>query len=112
MDKKNFVSIDWVLKKLGFDERPKKLAFESIVDLVSSKEIDLYFDKLILGTDKSVELEMQYEASGAFLGALIGNGFSYKHDGVKLASALYVTSLYDTQNLQFRNIALTINHFM
>jgi hypothetical protein len=61
MDKENFASIDWVLKKLAFDEMPRKLAFESVADLVSSKEIDLYFNKPIRGTDKSAELEMQYE---------------------------------------------------
>ena len=96
MDKENFVSMDSALKKLGFDEMPKKLAFESVADLVSSREIDLYFDTSIQGTDKSVELEMQYEASGAFLGALIGNGYSHQHDGVKLATASYFSSRFDT----------------
>lgn len=96
MNEENFVSTDWVLKKLGFGDMPMKMAYESIADLVTSKEINLYFDSPVRGTDKSVEIEMQYEASGAFLGALIGNGHSYQHDGVKSATALYIYSLFDT----------------
>ena len=106
MDKENFVSIDWVLKKLGFDDMPKKLALESVANLVSSKEIDLYFDKSTQGTDKSVDLEMQYEASGVFLGALIGNGYSYQHDGAKLATALCVCSLSDTPKFAIQEYSI------
>ncbi|MFT6907460.1 MAG: hypothetical protein ACJAS1_004141 [Oleiphilaceae bacterium] len=95
MDRESYVSIDWTLEKLGFDEMPKKMAFESVADLVSSNEIDLYFDKSIQGTDQSAKLEMQYEENGDFLGALIGNGYSYQHVGVKLATALCVCSQFD-----------------
>ena len=111
MNEKNFVSIDWTLKKLGIDEMPKKLAFKSVADLVSSKEIDLYFDKSIQGTDKSVELEMQYEASGAFLGALIGNGYSYQHDGVKLATVLCISSLFDTPKFAIQEYSFNDESF-
>jgi len=111
MDKENFVSIDSVLKKLGFDEMPKKLAFESVADLVSLKEIDLYFDISIQGTDKSVELEMQFEASGAFLGVLIGNGYSYQHDDVKLATALYIFSLFDSPKFAIQEYSFNDESF-
>lgn len=96
MNKDNFVSTDWVLKKLGFDEMPIKLAFESIVDLVSNNEINLYFEKFTIGTDAKYEIEMQYQADGVFLGPFIGNGYSYPHYDMKLATALCVSDRHNT----------------
>jgi hypothetical protein len=96
MDKETFVSTDWALKKLGFDEMPMKLAFESVVNLVLLNEIDLYFEKSIRGTDATVELEMQYQLDGVFLGAFIGNGYSYQHDDMKLATVLSVSHRHNT----------------
>jgi len=96
MDKNRFASTNWVLEKLGFNKMPLKLALESVVDLVLENEIDLYFEKSTRGTDATVEIEEQYTPDGVFLGPLIGNGYSYWHDDMKLATTLHVYNRHNS----------------
>ena len=90
-DNNLFVSVDYVIKMLGLQDAPEKIALQKICEFISNEDIDLYFDEPTYGTDCEQDIEMLFDNDGNSTGALIGNGYSYLHNDKPLKKSL---SLY------------------
>ena len=88
MDKKEQVSIVSTVSKLGLSDLPKQHAYEIIANYVTSGCFEMYFDEPIVGTNATADVEMVFEGHETAVGGLIGNGYSYEHDGTKTATGV------------------------
>lgn len=94
-DNELLVSVDYVIKKLGFQDTAYKIALQKICEFISNEGIDLYFNEPTHGTDCKQDIEMLFDNDGNSMGALIGNGYSYLHNDkpLKKSLSLYLSSI-------------------
>ena len=90
MNEEDLVAVDWVVKKLGLADLPKKHSYGIIADYVTNGLFEMYFDQPVIGTDATVDVEMVTDENGRLSGGLIGNGFSKEHQGTKIAAGVNV----------------------
>jgi hypothetical protein len=88
MSENDLVSVDWVINKLGLSDLPKGRAHEIIANYVTNGSFEMYFDEFVIGTDATGDVEMVFEGHETPVGGLIGNGYSYEHDGTKTATGV------------------------
>jgi len=88
MKEENFVSVDWVVNKLGLTDLPKKHSYQIIANYVTNGCFEMYFDESVTGTDATEDVGMVCDEKGKLVGWSIENGYSFEHSGSKVATGV------------------------